>query len=105
MNQLIMIDRSKVCVHGVLLSLHRVWVCMIIVILYPTTFLKWNVIMQNHTVKPEINLSRPRNVEVLFEDHIWMYIGGREANSKPKLMPTPNQPLELSCVYSTLTLA
>ena len=47
MNQLIMIDRSKVCVHGVLLSLHRV--CMIMVILWhPTMFLKWNVIMQNH---------------------------------------------------------
>lgn len=47
MNQLIMMDRSKVCVHGVLLSLHRV--CMIMVILWhPTMFLKWNVIMQNH---------------------------------------------------------
>ena len=61
----------------------------------------WNEMWSCKIIRPDKILSRPLNVEGLFEDHIWMYIGGREANSKPNLMPTPNQPLELSCVYST----
>ena len=43
-----------------------------------------------------MNVSRPLNGDGQFEDHIRMYIqAGRDASSKPHLMPTPSQPLEL----------